>query len=548
MLSYEGIARNFRLLVAQVAKQLEATRALLARPDPKLVKRIQDAEDYVDTQRSMIENDCFAFMTQAHEQDERKIDVVRALNVITSNLERMADFSVNISRQMSFLKDVTLLARFEHRAYIDELLPAVALIERALFDRDSTLAVRICAAEDRLDRFYHAHIQEIIGRLRATRDVEDLVTILFILHYLERMGDAMLNIGEAIIFAVLGERLKLRQYRVLDDAFSNTPALDQSITDVQLDSIWGTRSGVRVGKVQPRPRGGREARRVLFKEGDPAKLLQEKESLQRWAQVAPGLVPEVVEFQHEESGAALLLQYLDGITFQDIVVNADPATLRRALQRLEQTLRHLWIQTRRPEPVTGGYLAQLVGRIDDVYRLHPDLRRTVVEIGRVRLPCFALLLEQAGTLDDELPAPFSVLIHGDFNLDNIIYDAAADALHFVDVHRSRDMDYVQDVSVFLVSNFRLPVFVPPTRQRLEAVALEFLRFAREFAASQGDKTFEARLAVGLARSFITSTRFELNRRFSGEMHRRARFLLAELLPHRGRPWDAFRVPNSVLFL
>ena len=164
----------------------------------------------------------------------------------------------------------------------------------------------------------------------------------------------------------------------------------------------------------------------------------------------------------------------------------------------------------------------------------------------MRVPAFATLLQQAETLDAELPSPFSVFIHGDFNLDNIIYNPKTDTIHFVDVQRSRQMDYAQDVSVFLVSSFRMPVFEPATRNRLEQVALAFLRFARDFAARQGDTTFEARLALGLVRSFTTSTRFELNRRFARTMQQRAALLLHMLLEARPASWTEFHVPDNIL--
>jgi len=360
------------------------------------------------------------------------------------------------------------------------------------------------------------------------------------------MGDALKNVGEAIILAALGERLKIHQYRVLDEVLEATDALRESITQVELASIWGTRSGVRVGTIADLNTSARDAQRVVFTEGRPGKLQRARESLTRWADIAPGLAPSVVEYKEQERGAALLLQYLDGTTLQDIAFNADPEIIARALQRLEATLRDVWTRTLRPQRANGAYLQQLAARIDDVYRLHPDLRGTVVHIGALRVPPFPELLAQAGRCESELDAPFTVFIHGDFNIDNIIYDRQQDRLHYVDTHRSRDMDYVQDVSVFLVSNFRLPIFARRMRQTLEAVTLRCLRFARAFAGQHNDQTFEARLALGLVRSFVTSTRFELNQRFARQMHQRAILLLDELVRHCGRPWPEFRLPDDVL--
>ncbi len=547
MISYAGIARNLRFMLVQVKKQLENTHKLLTQPDPRYVKAIRGSEGYIDTQKSMIENECFAFIRRTGEQDEEIIASVRAVAVITSNLERIADFTVNITRQMEHLSDPHALAPYDGPAYISHMLSGIELIEPALFERDSSLALRVCRIEDEIDRLYHADLHRAITALRDTRDVEDIVTALFIVHYLERMGDALLNIGEAILFAVLGEKLKVHQYQALDDALAATPMIEQPLRNVELDSIWGTRSGVRIGKMEQPDASGTD-RRVLFKEGNPEKLERERQALERWEQVAPGLVPAVVEYQHAEKGAALLLQYIDGRTLQDIVLNGADDLVRKALQRLTDTLADLWSATRKDAPASGHFVRQLVDRLDDVYRLHPELKSREVHVGPLRVPSFNERLSEAADFDAELAAPFSVFIHGDFNLDNVIYNLETESVHFVDVQRSRDMDYVQDVSVFLVSNFRLPVLSGAGRRRLVKVALAFLDFARRFAVQNDDRTFEARLALGMVRSFATSTRFELNRRFARSMHQRAVLLLSRLLEHRaaGKPWDAFRVPDTVL--
>jgi hypothetical protein len=55
------------------------------------------------------------------------------------------------------------------------------------------------------------------------------------------------------------------------------------------------------------------------------------------------------------------------------------------------------------------------------------------------------------------------------------------------------------------------------------------------------------MAFGLARSFYTSTRFEMNYNFAKEMYLRAVFLLEKIFNHRDRPWQRFQLPTSVLY-
>ncbi|MEZ6084203.1 MAG: hypothetical protein R3E58_09730 [Phycisphaerae bacterium] len=108
------------------------------------------------------------------------------------------------------------------------------------------------------------------------------------------------------------------------------------------------------------------------------------------------------------------------------------------------------------------------------------------------------------------------------------------------------MDYVQDVSVFLVSNFRMPVFDPDMRARIGDVMLDFYRFAKNYACEHDDDTFDARLALGLIRSFMSSTRFELDETFAKTMYLRSAYLLEAFITHIGRPWNTFAFNDEVL--
>ena len=149
-------------------------------------------------------------------------------------------------------------------------------------------------------------------------------------------------------------------------------------------------------------------------------------------------------------------------------------------------------------------------------------------------------------ISSALPAPFRVLIHGDLNSDNIIYDPRQDRIHFVDLYRTAELDYVQDVSVFLVSNFRIPVFEGVARELLNAISLRMLSAATQFAEEHDDHTFHARLALGLARSFITSTRFEIDEDFARTMFMRAVYLLEKVALFHQQEFVKFRLSPEVI--
>jgi hypothetical protein len=133
-------------------------------------------------------------------------------------------------------------------------------------------------------------------------------------------------------------------------------------------------------------------------------------------------------------------------------------------------------------------------------------------------------------------------------VDNIIYDPVEKRINFIDLHRSRYMDYVQDVSVFMVSNYRLQILDVPLRRRILQLTRDFYRFSADFAEKSGDRTFEIRLALGLARSFVTSTRFILDKSLARAMFMRSRYLLEQVLTIEPGQEESYRVPVREIFI
>jgi phosphate uptake regulator len=540
------IEENLRFMLLEVTKQLENTLATLQSTENResRIEKIEARDDYIDNLKSVIENDSFSRIHGGQAESKRMVDKLRAIQIVSNNLERLADHGVNIVRQTRYLVDASFIDRFEYENSFREIFKALHLVDDALFKQDMNKAFRICRAEFNLDAYYKVQFDRILRELRQGKNAGDLVTTLFIQRYLERIGDAILNIGEAIIFSILGDKFKIRQYNALKEVLSDMGD-EAPISDVEFESIWGTRSGCRIGKVHP-TQDGKETQSVIFKEGNRSKLIQEKENIERWEEIMPGLPPKVVALREEGGQASLLIEYLGGCTVQDVVLTAEQETLDNVMFLVEQTLTELWEGTLKQQQVHAGYVHQLRSRLEDVYRLHPRFEFPHRTMGPVEMPSIGELLEAAGKIDETLPAPFSVFIHGDFNINNVIYDHEEQRIHYIDLHRSRDTDFVQDVSVSLVSNFRLPVFEDDIRNHINQVIDRLLAFARGFAVKNGDETFDARLALGLARSFMTSTRFELNKEFAKTMYHRGVFLLDRVVQHAG-PYEEFELPAYALY-
>ncbi|MBZ0253705.1 MAG: phosphate uptake regulator PhoU, partial [Candidatus Methylomirabilis sp.] len=363
----EGIEQNFRFLVLEVGRQLDDAERVLDAPTAELVESVYSSDDYIDNLKGIIEGKCFTFTLESR-GDKRRIDLLKAVDVATANLERIADFAVNIVGQSRYLSDPAFIRRFDYSAHFREVRAAVALVFEALFERNITLALKICEAEYRLDDLFAADFQRVMEGLKAGVEVENHVTTLFILRYFERMGDSLLNIGEAIISAAMGERLKIHQFQALEESLE---AVDDEadLEDFAFESMGETRSGCRIARLAPREKGVGDT--LIFKEGNLKKLERERRNLERWNELEPGLPPKVLAFHEHGGNASLLMEYLEGETLQDIALRGSDETVRGAMQALTSTLGALWTKTRRAGALRRAFVRQTRKRLSDVYAVHP---------------------------------------------------------------------------------------------------------------------------------------------------------------------------------
>lgn len=543
-IALEALDENFKFLVVEVTQQIRDTRRIVLGNDTSKNASVFARDDFVDNLKSVIENKCFKVLG-AEDLPKQTINKIRGMNIATSNLERVADFAVNIVGQLKYLHDPAILAALDPAPFFDLIEEALGRVNAAVVDVDMHEALDLCRSEVLIDEIYAQVFERIMSALREGEAPEDLVTSLFVFRYFERMGDALLNVGEAAIFAGAGEKIKISQYQALANSLED---VDIDILDVDYEGIWETRSGARIGKVHARGDGPETARWTIFKEGRKDKVLEEKERLERWDQLVPGLPPKVFSYQERGANASLLMEYLEGETLQQLILTGRNERLADGMQLMLQTVDTIWSGTREEAPVAPRFVRQLKKRLGKVLKVHPEFDRPATIVQGVRAPGLREHIDSCASLDAALQAPFSVLIHGDFNTDNIIINPEEAQVHYIDLHRSKAFDYVQDVSVFVVSNFRLPVSDGVLRARLDSASLRFFEFGAEFARRHGDATYEARAALGIARSMLTSTRFELSPDFARAMLLRGRYILTRLMSHAdaGRRWEAFSLDPQLL--
>ena len=539
------IRNNLRFLVAEVGSQVSNLQDYLHTPSATVARRILDRSGYAYNLMLRIHDSCHSRVIKAGESATETASL-RTIESIATDLEHITGLCRECIQQLDQMQNRRCPGAGTCRDMLGRISGGLDRIEDAIRQNDTRLALRIGRIKPRLDKASQKLVKKFTTGLKRKKHTEDLVAGLFVVHGIEQMGDAMLNISEAIISANLGQPINIERYNSLRASMEQLDAASNH-SDLVAETIAETRSGSGISGISAS--GQEDAGYVaIYKDGKKRKLREERKGLVSWQEIYPGLAPRILSYHKRGQSASLLIEHLAGMTFEQILLHEPTRLLRQTRKQLNRTLGKVWRETRTGKPVSAAYMRQLSKRLEEVYTIHPEFRTGDSRICGETVPSFGTLLKRAHRLEAGIRAPFSVYIHGDFNVDNIIYDPLEKKINFIDLHRSRYMDYVQDVSVFMVSNYRLQIFDAPLRRRIMILTRDFYRFSAAFARKSGDKTFELRLALGLARSFATSTRFILDKSLARAMFLRARYLLEQVLAADLKNPASFRVPVKEIFI
>ncbi len=531
-----------RFLIIEVQKQLDSVTLFLETGDLRQAENGQKRVDYIDNYHVNLLNRAAAYLSEQTDKDIRiTVQSYEHINHGLKSLSRQLQAIIFQAKQSSTA--LKLLRKKNVFRALNDLQVGLELIEPAIESDASMLAIDICRLKVHIDKRCDQQLEKYKIRLKKGQQTEALLHASFIIRDISDMGEALLRIGEGIISANMGQMIQIDRYHSLE-ATLTALQLNPQQDDLTIRAMGETKSGCTISGVMTAEESEGQMLAV-FKEGDKAKLKEEKTGIENWHEKFPGIAPQVYSYHKSGNKAALLFEYLTGETFDKLLLQKNRKTLKAALNRLFETLTQIWEETRADQPYPANFMAQLRKRLKDVYEVHPEFQAPSVSINGVKSPTLEVLVDDAEALEAELPCPLGVYIHGDFNLDNIIYDPVDNDINFIDLHRSEYLDFVQDLSVLMVSAYRLSNFDPQVRKLIAQTMQAIYEFGQDYAESIDDTSYHLRMALGLSRSFLTSTRFVLDKQHAKAMHFRGRYLIEQVIRLTEAERTTYRIPKEI---
>ncbi|MBM6549810.1 phosphotransferase [Marinomonas ostreistagni] len=529
-------------LLNELEKHCEYTELFFKLGSTHIASRVRARKGYVQTLREKIELGC-ANLLERRKAGTPYYNQTVAVRSLALALESLAQ------QFLLCVEEGTLSESYVHpsagacRKLVKRIERSLKLIKFGLDQDVRRTGIKLGRRTRKLMALYDEIQTQTLNHKAGLSDAQ-LQAALLANFGLKQLIAQLEQVADALIKVDLGQVATLNNYSHLKNA---STSLNYDLSDLKVRRLALTRSGSAIAALSHENETGQQVLAV-YKEGERSKIDEEVQGVAHWRKVDPALAPDVLaQTSAKGDTSALLIEHIPGNTLEALLLAGQAQPLQEALSTLFQTLNRTWGTTLTKEPAFADFMQQLRKRIKDSQAVHPDFfSKEQVICGHVR-PSFERLIDQVGHKEANWKAPFSVLIHGDFNVDNVIYDDVKQQVYFIDLHRSDYFDYVQDLSVLMVSIYRLQVLETSQRDIMMDAARQIYQFGKRFAKRHDDDTFELRLAVGLARSFATSTRFILDKKLSSRMHLRARYLLEKLASLASEKEAKFKLPLKELY-
>jgi len=193
-----------------IGKALYALRTC----DSELANKVRDDDAVVDELQRKIEDDA-AIVIATQQPVARDLRELVTIFKLTNSLERIGDHAVHLSRAAKKLakrgdSPFKSQEHLEKMAEIGQIMLRAAI--SAYMEQDAQAARKAAAMDCEIDAEYETITEDILKLMKKKPDlVKGALQILQTSNQIERLGDHITNICEAIIYMVEGKHEELNE-------------------------------------------------------------------------------------------------------------------------------------------------------------------------------------------------------------------------------------------------------------------------------------------------------------------------------------------------
>ena len=209
----EELRNNTLHMGTLVVESLKKAIGALKDKDTALAEKIINDDDVINRMHVELEDKAILLIAKEQPVASYLRHILSVLKIL-SNLERIGDHSVHLAKAT---------IRLSGKNYIDPIIRhipdmaimCIGMVNDALtaYSRmDMELAVSVSKRDDKIDKFHHSLFHDIIDFMKKNPEyIPQAANLLFIIRFLERLGDHVTTICEWIVYAISGNHVELNQ-------------------------------------------------------------------------------------------------------------------------------------------------------------------------------------------------------------------------------------------------------------------------------------------------------------------------------------------------
>jgi phosphate transport system protein len=202
----EQLKEGMLELCAMVERNLALSIRALQEWDAQKAGDVIALDSAIDQAEVDLEEDCLKVLA-LYQPVAIDLRLIIATLKITNDLERIGDLAVNIAKRVkSLAKRQEVMHPFDFEKMSQLVCDMLRQSVDALVNLDVEAAVRVCKADDEVDRMNRAifrKTKEAAGNGEA--NAAAMIDLLFVARSLERIGDHATNIAEDVIYMISGD-------------------------------------------------------------------------------------------------------------------------------------------------------------------------------------------------------------------------------------------------------------------------------------------------------------------------------------------------------
>ena len=193
---------NLLEMGSKVTSQLSSAYEGMRENDKLLLNKVMIDDDRIDYFEKQLQRECLNMILLEHPVAKDFKFLTATIKMIT-DLERIGDHAEDISNLCLQFNNIKSLELDEIYKMFELAIHMVKESIKAYLSKNDKLATKCILLDDELDKMFNYAKKSLTKQVNHdTMLIEDLLTVLLIAKYLERIGDHAVNICEWTLFSL----------------------------------------------------------------------------------------------------------------------------------------------------------------------------------------------------------------------------------------------------------------------------------------------------------------------------------------------------------